>query len=198
MRLIRSPEDSFTIVLLLREAEAGGAAGAAAVEREDFNMKLHSRQKGQAIAEMVAGLIAFAVLFLSVFVLGDLCRARMKVALECRAEAGPVALGGLQVGSPQYFGAAGSEARLTSEVLAPAESPVTYSTYISPSYPYIQKNIVAPFYNPGGSLIGNFKISVSEKSETVDNAEFLVNYGVGPATITDTEKASMPAMKNFD
>jgi hypothetical protein len=160
--------------------------------------KYFLKEDGQAIAEVVAGLIAFAVIFLSVLVLADLCRARMKVALEARGEAGPIALTGMQVGSATWYGGAGSTSRLISEVLAPAESPVTYSTYTAPTYPYMQKNLVAPLYNPSGSLISNFKISVSEKSETVNNAEFLVRYGVGPASITVRDKASMPAMKNFD
>lgn len=161
-------------------------------------MKKCLKEDGQAIAEVVAGLIVLAVILLSVILLTDLCRARMKVALQARAEVGAIALGGSQAGNPVWLGSGHASSRLISDVLAPAESPVAYSTYKASTYPYIQKNLVVPLYDPNGSLMSSFKVSVSEKSETVNNTEFLVRYGVGPATITVSDKVSMPVMKNFD
>lgn len=152
-------------------------------------------ERGQALAEMVIGFIALAVLFLGTLFLADLCRARTRAILESRPDAGSVAMSGFSKGSPTCD--IDSE-RLHSDVLAITHDPIDYCSYKPPDYLYISNNLVEPLIT-GGDLIGAFGFVVSEKTYYVTNAPFLRQLKVTPNQdlIGVTEKTCIPQMKDF-
>ena len=146
---------------------------------------------------MTVGLIVFAVVFLAVLLVGDLGRARMTTLLESRKEAGSDAIAGLLSGSPVFYGGADPSARLQSEVVAPMDETITYSQYTTPNYPYMTKNLVAPLYNPNGTMIAAFSLTLNEQTQYVTNSEFMVNMKVGQAKITVLQRTCLPILKGF-
>lgn len=152
---------------------------------------------GQALAEMTVGLIVMAVVLLSVFLMGDLTRARMKAILDARKGAGTMALSGMTVGAPSFYGSVGAVDGLKTEVLDTTEHSISYSQYGSAGYPYIKNNVVYPFYTSPGTTISIFSLSTSEQSIYVTNNNFLMRMGVGSSSIIITEKACLPIMNTF-
>jgi hypothetical protein len=150
-------------------------------------------REGQALAELTIGLITFAVLFLSLLVVGDLCRARLAAILEARATVGPSALQGFLSGNATFYGSAADD--LQRSVLSAAEDPVAYSQYRPGAYSYMEDNLVAPLQ--GGTLIGAFMLTQDDASRTVTNAMFLVRMGVGSEYITIRQPVSLPVMRGF-
>lgn len=156
-----------------------------------------TRYQGQALLELLCGMIALSVVFLGLLLVGDLCRARMDALLNARAEAGVLAMTGTSAGTPLYYGMGDGAERLKSEVLQPMENPVAYSQYTGSGYAYIQENLVQPLYQPDGALISSFNLTVSSRTRYVTNAEFLVKMNVGTPQIPVTQQSCMPLMKDF-
>jgi hypothetical protein len=86
---------------------------------------------------------------------------------------------------------------MKASILDVTEHPIAYSQYIPTAYPYMEENLVSPLYNPTGSMIGVFYLTYSEKTQNVNNNNFLRSMGVGPSTISVTQKACFPIMKDF-
>jgi len=149
------------------------------------------------MVELLIGLIALSVLFLGLFLIGDLCRARMGTILDARREAGRDAIDGMVSGMPIFYGTMTSEERLRTEILNASDYPISYSQYAGGAYPYMLKNVVYPVYYPSGPTIEAFYLNYNTQSRDVQNTEFLVNMGVGDATITMTDRACLPAVQNF-
>ncbi|MDD2709837.1 MAG: hypothetical protein PHV34_17780 [Verrucomicrobiae bacterium] len=159
--------------------------------------KRFGSRSGQALSEVVAGSIALALVFLGVLFLSDLSRARLQAILASRPEAGLAALSGMSVGSPVYYGSAGSVEQLCDDVLSVSQTPVDYSLYTAPSYNYMQENLVEPLYAAGNTMVSTLGLSVSEKTCYVTNNQFLVDMKVGASKIPVTQKTCMPLMKSF-
>ena len=155
-------------------------------------------ESAQALAELTVGLVAFAVAFLALLLVADMSRARMSTLLESRKEAGENAISGLLTGSPVFYGnSADPASRLQTEVMAPLEDPISYSKYSIPNDPYMKNNLVSPLYNPNGTLIAPFNLTIGEETMFVTNAEFLVNMGVGQPRMKVTQQTCLPILKGF-
>ncbi len=147
--------------------------------------------KGQALAELTIGLIAFAVLFLGLLLVGELCRARVAAILEARATVGAAAHQGLLLlDSANFYGSGDLQS-----VLSPTETPITYSQYRPGTYAYMQDNLVAPI--SGGTLIGAFALVQDDAARTVTNDMFLVRMGIGSEFITVRQPVCLPKMTDF-
>ncbi|NUN93925.1 MAG: hypothetical protein HUU04_09120 [Verrucomicrobiae bacterium] len=153
----------------------------------------HAARRGQALAELTIGLIAFAVLFLGLLIVGEVGRARLAAILEARERVGPVALNGFLVGSPTFYGAVGDD--LQARVLSVAEDPIAYGEYRPNAWPYMQDNLVAPLQS--GSLIGAFLLAEADAARSVTNYEFLVRMGVGASDLTVRQPVALPIMRSF-
>ena len=160
--------------------------------------RLACSQSGQALAEMTVGLIALAVAFLAIFLIGDMARARQQALLDARRQAGPNAMAGMILGSPQLYGSADAAVNLQKVILKPMETPIAYHEYIPPTYPYIEKNLVTPIYN-NGDAISAFSLTMVEATRYVTNSPFLKSMGIGGQDlfIPITQKACLPKMKDF-
>jgi hypothetical protein len=157
-----------------------------------------SRQfcKGQALAELTIGLIAFAVLFLGLLLVGQLCRARVAAILEARATVGSAAIQGqLLSDSALFYGSAAASEDLQTSVLSPMETPIAYSQYRPGTYAYMQDNLVATLQ--GGTLVGAFTLVQDDAVRTVTNDMFLVRMGVGSEFITIRQPVCLPKMTDF-
>ena len=153
-------------------------------------------QRGQALAELTIGLIAFAVLFLGLLLVGQLCRARVAAILEARAKVGSAAIQGqLLSDSALFYGSAAASEDLQTSVLSPAETPIAYSQYRPGTYAYMQDNLVATLQ--GGTLVGAFTLVQDDAVRTVTNDMFLVRMGVGSEFITIRQPVCLPKMTDF-
>ena len=152
--------------------------------------------KGQALAELTIGLIAFAVLFLGLLLVGQLCRARVAAILEARATVGSAAIQGqLLSDSALFYGSAAASEDLQTSVLSPMETPIAYSQYRPGTYAYMQDNLVATLQ--GGTLVGAFTLVQDDAVRTVTNDMFLVRMGVGSEFITIRQPVCLPKMTDF-
>jgi hypothetical protein len=157
---------------------------------------LSKSSRGQALSELIIGLFAFGILLYGVALIGDLGRARLQLALECRKDVGRNAMDHIEEGSPILYGEGEFSQSLESEVFDSSEYPVSYSKYAGPNYSYIRNNFVEPVAR--GHALENFHYTAIEKSKTIDNNPFLRKFNVGADEIELKEKACMPVLSNFD
>jgi hypothetical protein len=160
-------------------------------------LQIHRSNRGQAIAEFTICLIALTVLFLGILLFGDLCRARMLTLVDSRKDAGADAMAGVSAGAPSYYGTADAADRLQSEVLSAAETPIAYSQFKKPAYPYIKNNFSSPLYDSATPLVSSMNFTQVEKTLYVTNSEGLVNLKVGRRIIPITQKTTMPLLEGF-